>query len=44
MIADDVMPPPKSHKAAITKDEIKLIKRWIEEGATWSKHWAFLNP
>ncbi|MDD7983988.1 DUF1553 domain-containing protein [Lentisphaera marina] len=39
--SDDIMPPPKSHKAALTKDEIALFKRWIEEGATWSKHWAF---
>ncbi|EDM29302.1 hypothetical protein LNTAR_22969 [Lentisphaera araneosa HTCC2155] len=39
--SDDIMPPKKSHKAALTAEEIALFKRWIEEGATWSKHWAF---
>ncbi len=25
----------------LTEDEVALLKRWIEEGATFSKHWAF---
>ncbi|WDE99376.1 DUF1553 domain-containing protein [Lentisphaera profundi] len=39
--SDDIMPPKKSHKIPLTKEEIDLFKRWINEGATWSKHWAF---
>ena len=39
----DVMPPPKS-KLTITKAEIDLIGRWIDQGAKWQKHWAFLPP
>ena len=35
-----VMPPPESGKS-LTSDQIDLLKRWIDEGATWSKHWAF---
>src|SRR5439155_25936816 len=39
---DDLMPPPESnHK--LTARQIELVKRWIDEGAPWGRHWAF-NP
>jgi hypothetical protein len=37
------MPPVYSHKK-LTEEQIALIRRWIEEGASWSEHWAFVNP
>jgi len=37
---DDLMPPPESHKS-LTAAQKELIKRWIEEGAAYQKHWAF---
>ncbi len=37
------MPPPRS-KLSLTKEETKLIKRWIEQGANWQDHWAFNPP
>lgn len=40
---DDRMPPPEDHDA-LSADEIALIEQWIEEGATWSGHWAFQKP
>ena len=40
---DDVMPPPESHKK-LSDAEKALIKRWIEEGAEYQKHWAFEPP
>src|SRR5882757_6831628 len=40
---DDVMPPPESHKK-LSDVEKALIKRWIEEGAAYQKHWAFEAP
>ena len=37
---DEVMPPPE-FLVPVTVSEKALIKRWIEEGAEWSGHWAF---
>lgn len=28
----------------LTENEIKLIKTWIDEGAQWENHWAFVAP
>lgn len=41
--AGDVMPPPESHNQLDEKDKATL-KRWIEEGAKYQKHWAFEAP
>ncbi len=38
---EEVMPPPKSN-LALSADEIALFKKWIEQGAEWKKHWAFI--
>ncbi len=38
------MPPPSSHLPTLTETEIKLIKKWIEQGAKYEKHWAFVAP
>src|SRR5436309_5192776 len=37
---EEVMPPPKSnHK--LTANQIELLRQWIDEGANWTRHWAF---
>ncbi len=44
IISDDedlLMPPPESHKTPLTKSELELLKRWIDEGAEYETHWAF---
>ena len=36
--------PPHSSPLKLTTLEIKLIERWIEQGARYEKHWAFEPP
>jgi hypothetical protein len=38
-----LMPPRRSGKK-LTAAQIGLIRRWIEQGAKWSDHWAFVPP
>lgn len=40
---DVVMPPPEAN-LALTKREKAIIFKWIEQGAEWKEHWAFLPP
>src|SRR5688572_6022635 len=37
---DDVMPPPESKKNLIQAEK-DIIRKWIEQGAPYQKHWAF---
>ena len=36
--------PPVAHGDALDPDEIALIEQWIEEGAPWEEHWAYVDP
>lgn len=40
---DDRMPPPDSGKT-LTKEEIALLTKWVEQGAPYSRHWAYVKP
>ena len=37
------MPPPHAERK-LTRDEIDLIRLWIEQGAPWETHWAYRHP
>ncbi|MFT4568455.1 MAG: hypothetical protein ACI9FN_003424, partial [Saprospiraceae bacterium] len=40
---DFQMPPPEAKKN-LTKKEIALIEKWINQGAEWKEHWAYIKP
>ena len=40
---DSRMPPPETGKR-LTNVQIDLLGRWIEQGATWTSHWAYEKP
>ncbi len=31
-------------KAALSKEEIKILTQWIDQGAKWGTHWAYQKP
>jgi len=38
-----LMPPPSSN-LQLSQREIRLIEKWIKQGAVYKKHWSFLLP
>ncbi|MBU6302364.1 MAG: DUF1553 domain-containing protein [Verrucomicrobia bacterium] len=38
---DEVMPPPSAKIGSLSAGEIATLRRWIEQGAPYEKHWAF---
>ncbi len=40
---DERMPPPDSHRV-LTETQKNLIKAWVEQGAEYEAHWAFVAP
>jgi hypothetical protein len=46
IIATDtsVLMPPPSSNLKLSSTEIQIIKKWINQGAKYKKHWAFITP
>ena len=40
---DSRMPPP-DWKMGLSRHQTQLLSRWIEQGAPWKRHWAFVTP
>ena len=40
---DMMMPPPDSERS-LTADQIEVLRRWIDQGATYEGHWSFVTP
>src|SRR5690606_9378132 len=41
---ETVRMPPVSSNLTLTDYEIRLIERWIRQGAEYKPHWAFIPP
>jgi hypothetical protein len=40
---EKMMPPPEARKRLKPEDKL-LLSRWIDDGASWEEHWAFIRP
>ena len=40
---DERMPPVDSGKN-LSAEEIELLRQWIDQGAEWQQHWAYVPP
>jgi hypothetical protein len=38
------MPLAKSGRPRLEPGQVKVLRRWIEEGAEWEPHWAYIPP
>jgi hypothetical protein len=36
--------PPVSSNLKLNEQEVELIRKWIDQGAVYKKHWAFIPP
>jgi hypothetical protein len=43
-VETEVMPPPRANKEGFTAEQIDLLRRWIDEGAKFDIHWAYVPP
>ena len=39
----EVMPPPESN-LVLSAREKAILTKWVEQGAEWKEHWAFIAP
>lgn len=40
---DELMPPTDAKLGAVTAKEKDILKRWIEQGAEYKRHWSFVE-
>jgi hypothetical protein len=41
--SEEIMPPPKSKMPPLTSKEIDLVRRWVDQGAKFDTHWAYVK-
>jgi len=41
---EDLQMPPSDSLKQLSEEEIGLLRQWIEQGAVWQEHWAFVPP
>ncbi|MCO8125330.1 DUF1553 domain-containing protein [Stieleria sp. TO1_6] len=40
----DLLMPPADSERTLTQDERELLRRWVDEGASYQRHWSFQKP
>jgi len=40
----DLRMPPAKHGKPLTNEQIEVLRRWIAQGASYAKHWAYEPP
>ena len=38
------MPPPTSRRPRVSASDVETLRRWINQGANYQKHWAYIPP
>ncbi|NNE00648.1 MAG: DUF1549 domain-containing protein, partial [Pirellulaceae bacterium] len=41
---EDLRMPPAGKGRQLTDDEIELVRRWIDQGGKYAKHWSYQKP
>ncbi|MCA9171012.1 MAG: DUF1553 domain-containing protein, partial [Planctomycetales bacterium] len=41
---EDLHMPPAATGKVVSPEEIEILRNWINAGAPWSQHWAFIPP
>ncbi len=41
---DFTMPPPASKKPPLTSEQVETLRKWINAGAKYEPHWAYIPP
>lgn len=39
-----IMPPADAHLGHLSTEEVDILKQWIDQGAEYQAHWAFVPP
>jgi len=42
LVSDDAEERMPYEKEALNKEEIRILKKWIKQGAKWDTHWSYL--
>ncbi|MFO0869658.1 MAG: PSD1 and planctomycete cytochrome C domain-containing protein [Pirellulales bacterium] len=40
----EVIMPPPDHRKPLSPVQQQTLKKWVEGGAAWGQHWAFVKP
>ncbi len=41
---EDLRMPPEGKGKVFTPEQVELVRRWIEQGGSYAKHWSYVKP